>query len=124
LQSENRFLQASNAKLKTALQKQDAYQTTVKAEFNKLFETRFQEVKSQYNTQLEEVKSQYESQLEELGYKHQSLKDQLSSILSSQQIRNQAPSDELPVMREHVRGLTALLGNLVMHLELQDANEW
>jgi hypothetical protein len=75
LQSESRSLQASNAKLKTALQKQESCQITVKAEFNKPLETKLQEVKSQYNTQLEEVNSQYDFQLEDLTSNDQSLED-------------------------------------------------
>jgi DNA anti-recombination protein RmuC len=124
LQSENRSLQASNAKLKTALQKQESYQITVKADFNKLLENKLQEVKSQYNNQLKEIKSQYDAQLKDLESKGQSLEDQINSVLSSQKIRNEALSNDISVIREQVRGLTTLLGNLVTTLQLQDVNAW
>lgn len=99
---ESKSLRASNAKLKTDLEKQESLHMKVKADFNKLLDTTIQRVKAQYDSQLEEVKVQ----------------------LNAQQSRSEALTDEISVIRNQNRALTTLLGQLLMHLELQDSNAW
>ncbi|KAH6950746.1 hypothetical protein DER45DRAFT_406500 [Fusarium avenaceum] len=102
LELESKALHASIAKLKADLQKQESLHIKVKADFNKLLEISIQGVKTQYDSQLEEVKLQHDAQ----------------------QSRSEALADEISVIRDQNRALTTLLGDLVMYLEVQNANEW
>ncbi|CAJ0552699.1 Ff.00g007770.m01.CDS01 [Fusarium sp. VM40] len=106
---ESKSLRASNAKLKTDLEKQESLHIKVKADFNKLLDTTIQRIKAQYDSQLEEVKVQPNAQLEEVKIQHDA---------------QQSRSDEISVIRDQNRALTTLLGQLVMHLEVQDADSW
>ncbi|KAM0239011.1 hypothetical protein ACHAP5_008383 [Fusarium lateritium] len=93
--------------------------TLFRAELNKLFKAKLQEVKLQYDNQLKEVKSQYDYQLKKLKSqyearlkdfksKDQSLEEQIDGIMSNQPIR----------------GSTTLLDYLTAAPQLQEADEW
>ncbi|KAI6756821.1 hypothetical protein HG530_011419 [Fusarium avenaceum] len=110
---ESKSLRASNAKLKTDLEKLKSIHIKVKADFNKLLDTTIERVKAQYDSQLEEVKVQHNAQLEEVKVQH-----------DAQQSRSEALADEISVIRDQNRALATLLGQLVLHLEVQDADTW